>query len=84
MKKLFTNCKNASAACARGEMDPANVFERAGLRLHFFICSYCRAYRSQLTAVQALFKQKWGRRPADGRVQTLQSRLENLCNKMSL
>jgi hypothetical protein len=79
---FFTNCKKASAACARGELDSPNTLERLGFRLHYVICPFCRSYRRQLELIERLFKEKWGSRSDSGRLTALQARLSSLLNSL--
>ena len=50
------SCKQASQLISQSLEQPLTMRERFGLKLHLFICKYCRRFSQQLQAISIALK----------------------------
>ncbi len=53
---LTLSCDRASALLSKSQDTPLTRWERVALRLHLWICRFCRRYRHQLQLMRQLFQ----------------------------
>ena len=68
------NCREVTRKIASDELAEAKWSQRLAIRLHLFMCRYCRRYVAQLRAIGASAREFWG--PGFGDPNTLE-RLES-------
>jgi hypothetical protein len=76
-------CLESARLLSERHDHPLPLGKRMGLRLHLFICSICRAYRTQLEAVCSIAHHagaspsSQGARLPDGRKQSMQDAIDH-------
>jgi hypothetical protein len=65
------SCREVARTIASEELAGAAWGKRAAVRIHLFMCRYCRRYAAQLRAIGEAARSRWGAGSADP--QTLQA-----------
>lgn len=74
------NCKEVATAISSGELERAGFAERLRIRIHLWMCKYCRAYLRQIQKLGDAARHLMKAEPPDPeRIQRLEDELVELC-----